>query len=463
MMTRRLERIVLASFFLSGTAALVYEISWLKLTGLYFEATAYAAATVVAIFMGGLALGSFLAGKLARRVSRVPRHGSVLSGDVTSDTRHETRDNPLLFIYFNIEALIGLLALLSPWLFTAARPLFGFFYRAFLGTPIPYHAARVILSALILMPAVTLMGVTLPLLVEALTREHSQLSRKSGLLYAINCLGAATGAFLAGFVLLPSLGMMGTILVGVAVNLVIAVGGWAVIGRYPWQGHRAPRSTKEIDGDSPSTDIENRHTTGHGEAGAAATVSRAQPERSEGGSPVPGKGTRPYIMAVFAASGFCSLNYEIIWTRILASNIGPASYSFATILCCFILGLALGSGIYASLAPRIRDKAFSCGVLMLLAALSAVGVTLFLPHLPHLAARLIDDSRASFFALSLAKYLLAGMVILPLTVFSGALFPAAAAAYVRDANHLSRHVGRLYAANSVASIVGRIRSPVTPA
>ncbi len=425
-MNKKLERLVLASFFLSGTAALIYEISWLKLAGLYFEGTAYASATVVAIFMGGLALGSYLAGKLARRVEPANRR----IGEPASNEQRATSNN-LLFLYFNLEALIALVALTVPFLFIAVRPLFGVAYRTLYDIPVLYHIARLLISTVVMLPTVTLMGLTLPLLIEALTREHRELSRKSGFLYGINCLGAAVGAGVAGFLLLPALGIFKTTLVAVVINLVIAVVGWSTLGRWPWSKLETATGRRGDGASKPGTD--------------------PSPIRRFTDSPV-----RPYILAIFAVAGFCALNYEIIWTRIMVANIGPASYSFATILGCFILGLALGSSLYAAIARRIRDKVFSCGLLLMLAALAAVGATLFLPRLPFLAASLIKPYTGSFLTLSLVKYLLAGIVILPLTIFSGALFPAAAAAYTRDASRLSEKIGRLYAVNSVGSIIGSL-------
>ena len=395
-MDKRPDKIVLASFFLSGLAALIYQVSWLRLAGLYFEGTAYAAATVVAVFMGGLALGSYLAGKIAARWSQA-----------TNNERRTTNDG-LLLLYFNIEALIAAFALAVPFLFRAARPLFGAIYRSCGGEGFLYHLGRLGISTAIMLPAAVLMGLTLPLLIDALTREQSQLSRKSGFLYGVNCLGAALGATLCGFVLLPSLGTLKTTLVGVALNLAIALLGWNALGKYPWSKGEIGRPKPEVGEDSVS---DNRPST--------VDLEKAK--------------TRPFILVVFSLSGFCALNFEIIWTRILSANIGPASYGFATILACFILGLAIGSSLYAYLERRIRDKVFSCGILLLLAGLAASLATIALPRLPGLAAKLIGESRADFGQLTLSRYLLAAFFVLPLTIFTGALFPAAAASYVRDA------------------------------
>ena len=391
-----LERLVLVSFFLSGFAALVYEVSWLRLAGLYFESTAYSTSTIVAIFMGGLALGSYLSGRVARR-----------SGD-------------LFLLYFNLEALIGLIALLVPWLFTAVRPLFGLIYRNTYEYGFIYHALRILLSALLMLLPAVLMGMTLPVLIEALTRRYSSLGMKAGLLYGVNGAGAAAGATAAGFVLLPVLGTWRATMVGVAINLAIALVGWTFLGRYPWSWRSAARAAERV-----------------------VKAGRSLATR------------RPIIIA-FTVSGFCALSYEIVWTRLLIASIGPASYSFATVLSCFILGLAIGSSVYAALSRRIGNKVFSCGVLMTLTAMAATFAALLLPRLPQVASGLIAGNQGSFSAVVIIKYILAGMVILPLTVFSGALFPAAASAYVPDASRLSERIGRLYAGNSIGAITGSL-------
>jgi spermidine synthase len=297
------------------------------------------------------------------------------------------------------------------------RPLFGVIYRGTYDYQVIYHALRILLSALLMLPPAVLMGMTLPILIEALTRSHSGLSRKAGLLYGVNSAGAALGATCAGFVLLPRLGTWRSTLVGVAVNIAIALAGYIALGRLPWSVKAVGRVAAE--------------------AGRALA-------------------TRRYILAAFAISGFCALCYEIVWTRLLVASLGPASYSFAAVLSCFILGLAIGSAAYAALSRRIKDKVFSCGVLIILTGLAATFAALFLPGLPRLASRLIAENQDSFHAVVAVKYALAGIVILPLTVFSGALFPAAASAYVPDASRLSERIGRLYAGNGVGAIAGAL-------
>ena len=77
-------------FFFSGTSALIYQVLWLRLLGLVFGVTVYAASTVWAVFMAGLALGSMVGGRAADRVKR-----------------------PLVWLGV-AEALIGLTALATP-------------------------------------------------------------------------------------------------------------------------------------------------------------------------------------------------------------------------------------------------------------------------------------------------------------------------------------------------------------
>jgi spermidine synthase len=393
-MSKRVESFLFLSFFLSGTAAVIHQTSWLRLAGLYFEGTAIAAATVVAIFMAGLALGGYLAGRLARR----------------------SRD--LTLLYFSLQALIGLLALAVPWLMAASRPLFARIYADLYGQPFLYHLMRIALSAVVMLPATVLMGLTLPILVEALTGAYSGLGKRAGSLYGVNAAGAALGAAVAGFTLLPHLGTLRTILVGAAINLSMAVVGWVVLRRFPWMRSRR---------------------------------ANAQPRRVAAQLP-----TRAFILVAFTLSGFCALCYEITWTRLLVASLGPASSTFAVVLCCFLLGLAIGSSAYAALSSRIGDRVLPCGILLLLTGLAAAATTLLLPRLPVLAGRFIADSSGSYGQVTAVKYLLAGTFILPLTVFSGALFPAAAAAYVPDAERLSERIGRLYAGNSMGSIVGSL-------
>ncbi|MDE0286245.1 MAG: hypothetical protein OXN26_17065, partial [Gammaproteobacteria bacterium] len=200
-----IERLLLlalaACFFLSGFAALLYQAAWLKKLGVVFGTSHIAVATVLAAYMAGLALGAALAARFAPAVRR-----------------------PVL-VYGVLEGFIGITALLVPVLLGVAQLLF---IALFGGQPEPvsdtgagqtlyYLAATFLILAL----PTAAMGATLPLLAKYAVSADSQIGPRVGFLYGINTLGAVFGALASGFMLLPYLGLFGTLAAGAGVNLAV--------------------------------------------------------------------------------------------------------------------------------------------------------------------------------------------------------------------------------------------------
>ena len=201
------------AFFLSGAAALVYQVVWQRILTLHTGIGVVSVALIVAAFMAGLGLGSQLGGVLSARVS--PRRA--------------------LRLFALLELAVGLFAAISCRLYyDGFGTLAAGLYRTTAGTAAAHFAA-------FLLPT-TLMGMSLPFLVRATVRETASASRVIGALYGVNVLGAAAGALLAPWVLIRFLGMEGAALVGAGANLVaatvaLAVGRRAARGPDPTQLH----------------------------------------------------------------------------------------------------------------------------------------------------------------------------------------------------------------------------------
>ncbi len=200
------SRLVLyVAFALSGAAALLYEITWTRWLTLFMGHTVAAASTVLAAFMGGLAIGAAIGGRVALRLS-VPA---------------------ALRAYAALELVIALLAVTLPFELSLFEPLLARAYANGHGGA-TFAAVRLACAlAVVTLPAVA-MGATLPLVVRGSVHLAARAGRETGWLYALNTLGAATGAFAGGFVLLPALGMRATTFVAVALNVLSAAGGWYV-------------------------------------------------------------------------------------------------------------------------------------------------------------------------------------------------------------------------------------------
>ena len=189
-------RVALVLFVLSGATSLVDQVVWLRYLTFVFGNTTLATATLLAVFMGGLAAGAAFWGRRAARL----------------------RTDPVM-LYAAFEAFIGIHAVLSPllcglmddvWVAVAA------------GAPAPVVALlRVLLGGLFLVPPTFLMGGTLPILARAFEEEGDRRGRSSGLLYAWNTAGAFAGTLLATDLLIPSLGLRQTLGVSAAANFAI--------------------------------------------------------------------------------------------------------------------------------------------------------------------------------------------------------------------------------------------------
>ncbi|HEX5612325.1 MAG TPA: fused MFS/spermidine synthase, partial [Burkholderiales bacterium] len=192
-----------ALFTASGFAGLIYESIWTHYLKLFLGHAAYAQSLVLIVFMGGMACGSALLGRMSARV-RNPLAGYAL-----------------------VEAVIGILALgfhegfvaITDWSYATLLPALGSESLAL--------AAKLSVSCLLILPQSILLGMTFPLMSAGLVRAQPSSSGESiGMLYFTNSLGAAVGVLASGFVLIEWVGLPGTLRTAAAINLVLAAVVW---------------------------------------------------------------------------------------------------------------------------------------------------------------------------------------------------------------------------------------------
>ncbi len=307
---------VLALFFGSGATALVYEVVWAKFLAQMFGSTIYAQTVVLAVFMGGLALGNRIFGGRADALRQPVQ------------------------IYGGLELCIGIYAFLFPALDRAIDKIF-----IVLGTPIAEHAGwllvlKGILSAALLLGPTILMGGTLPLLAAWLHQFSTDAGRRAARFYSVNSLGAVTGAALAGFWLVQHYGMVGTMQVTATANVVIGLVA-ILLSQSDWLNRP----------------VEVRGTT----------AAKASPE-------VPSSPTiLRWAGIIVAMTGGVSMGLELLASRSLALIFGSSLQSFAVVLIAFILGIGLGSAWVAS--PKRAGKTAEKTVILLL-CVAAAWVTL---------------------------------------------------------------------------------------
>jgi len=382
-------------FVLSGAAGLVYEVVWSRLLAQVFGVTAFAVSTVLVSFMGGMALGAALLGRRADRASRPLR------------------------IFALLEAGVGLFALVFPLVLSAVGAIQNRLFPILPDSFALRSAIRFGLCLAILLPPTVLMGGTLPALGAGLIRRTEGLGRGVGLLYFVNTIGAAAGCWLAGFVLLPSIGLSRTTWVAASVNAIVCLSALALDRRVPV-----------------------------GEPGPAPPAPRSlEPSRYA---------TEPswWPLAVAWGSGLSALAFEVVWFRVLVLVFGSTVYSFSAMLTVFLAGLAVGAAVAGILVDRLGNPVRLLSLAQAAVAVSLLGGLLVVNEMPELFLRILATQGLSFEGMSRTKLLLSWLTLtLPALAF-GATFPVVVRLADARIGGTGSRIGRAYAWNTAGAIVG---------
>jgi predicted membrane-bound spermidine synthase len=316
-------------------------------------------------------------------------------------------------LYRWLELGIGLGGLVISLLLLEGGALLAMFARAIAMTGPLQTPLRFLLFFVLLLVPTTLMGGTLPVLSRALVRSGDR-GAVVGALYAVNTAGATVGALAPDLWLIPSLGLWAT--AGVA-----ALGNLAV----------------------------------------AATVVRFAPAES---APVPEQAkaapTARLPIIIYAASGFCAMGYEVVWSRLARHWTADLVTSFSVLLAVFLAFVALGARLTTRLADRVRDPLATAAWMLMAAGLLAFAPVLFAGSLPEAIASFVANLAGDHARLGPGLGLLSALLIslfleaLP-CLLMGAGLPMVAAVAVRE-GHAGQATGRLYAANTVAGVLSSI-------
>jgi spermidine synthase len=285
-----LTQTLFALFVLSGFCGLVYQIVWLRLAFKSFGIATPVLSVVVSVFMLGLALGSWGAGRY-----------------ITPRIRRD-RLSPI-YLYAAAEALIGISALLVPIAFDAGQ-------QSLLLTgeidSLAYFLYSALILAAVLLPACIAMGTTFPLMLAFIRGVGIRDENRFSFLYLGNVLGASLGAAITPLILVESFGFRGTLMVAAIVNFFIAAVSVALGLRYSVQTDAVAAAASGRRASSPSTSDE---------PGTLALV-------------------------ILFVTGFSSMGMEVIWTRAFTPVLGTYVYSFAGLLFVYLWATWLGSWWY---------------------------------------------------------------------------------------------------------------------
>lgn len=386
---------MLALFFCSGATALIYEVVWSKYLAQMLGSTVYAQTVVLAVFMGGLALGNRWFGGIADRLSR-PIHA-----------------------YGLIEFCIGLYAFFFPNLYDLADYAFVAWGTPLLDHPAALTALKGTLSLILLVGPTILMGGTLPLLAAFLQRTNLDAGRSAARFYSVNSLGAVFGAFLAGFYLVQHWGMVAALQWAALFNLGIATCAL-------WQSHCLEENW------APSR----------------------VPETASSGSGNE-EGIR-WASVLVAITGGVSMGLEVLSSRSIAMLFGSSLQSFAIVLMAFILGIGLGSALVASPRTRSWNSRYAL-VLCLLTASLWIGLMVYRieswVEIFRILRSGLGRSSMGYIYYQLLTACLAMLVLGLPAALIGAVLPLLIRTSTQDAS-LGRQVGRLLTWNTLGAVAG---------
>lgn len=389
-------RILYGLFAISGFCGLIYESVWSQYLKLFLGHAAYAQTVVLIVFIGGLALGSWLAGRYANRIAR-----------------------PLL-AYAAAELAVGLCAIFFHGMFVRST---GWAYGHLLPAMCSAEGwcwAQWVFAGLLIFPQSVLLGTTFPLMSGGILRLDSRLpGAKLALLYFLNSIGAVAGVLSSGFLLIPEVGLPGALFTAGLMNVLLAIAVYLV-------------------------DKNARLAPVLHEARWAARGGPARPT---------GVGL---FLGVALLTGLSSFIYEIAWTRSLSLVLGASTHSFELMLASFIFGLALGGLWIRGRIDRAEDvPRFLAVVQIVMGVLALLTLPIYsgVFDLMEWMLAAVQRSEGGWVLFNLFSSVFCLLVMLPATFMAGMTLPLITFALL-GSRLGEKSIGHVYAANTLGGIIG---------
>lgn len=380
-------------FFISGFSGLLYESIWTHYLKLFLGHAAYAQTLVLAIFMGGMAIGAWLC------------------------SRFSVRWTNLLVVYAIVEGIIGIGGLCFHLLFTNVLDLSFDTIIPSLGSSSLIITYKWSLAALMVLPQSILLGMTFPLMSGGVLRlfpDHR--GRSIAMLYFTNSLGGAIGVLVSGFITIRWVGLHGTILLAGMLNLLLAFVVWNLFASTP--------STAKEAGQLPRT------------------------VQMDGGYTL--------MLSVAMLTGMASFIYEIGWIRMLSLVLGSSTHAFELMLSAFILGIALGGLWIKGRIDKLVNPITFLAWIQIIMGISALATLPIYGHTFNIMQWLVDSlqkTEGHYLLFNLASHGLALLIMLPTTFCAGMTLPLITHALLRQGTG-ERAIGAVYGINTLGAIIG---------
>ncbi len=385
----------MALFTVSGFAGLIYETVWSYYLKLFLGHAAYSQTLVLAIFMGGMAVGAWISSEYSYRWANVLR-GYALA-----------------------EGLTGMLGLTFHSAFEAGTDFSHAIVLPALGSPLAATLFKWSFSALLIAPQSILLGMTFPLMSAALVRVAPNRSGSTiAMLYFTNSLGAVVGVLATGFLLVGWVGLPGTVLAAAVINIMLGLIVWLLSTLHdPAAPVSAPAVEQTARNDAPSSNL---------------------------------------LLIISLLTGTASFIYEISWIRLLSLVLGSSTHAFELMLSAFIFGLAVGGLWIRRRIDDIARPARYLGIVQMVMGSCALITLVFYSRsfeVMQATLRVLNKTDTGYLIFNLVSHLISLLIMFPATFCAGMTLPLITSTLLAN-GHGERSIGAVYAANTVGAIVG---------
>jgi len=403
----RLERgarlLLYLLFFASGAAALIYQVTWMRIISRLLGSTTLAGSLILAAIFAGFALGAWIFGRV------VDRGGSALT------------------VYGLVEVCLGFYAVTTPAIFHGVDYLLGHFDSL--------SALNFIILWIVLLLPSALMGGTLPLLSKFAVRRLSRSGGTVGRLYAINAFGSSLAAVAAAFVLIRTWGIVNTIIAASLTNVSIGLVVLWLIKRGFFDTVDDTTPIERESSESPYGRARRRETAP--EELAAAPV-------------------RLLMVAAVFITGLVAIGGEVLWLRLFSISFDSSVQSFGLVVSLVIAGTALGSAIFARFSDVRARPLLWAGLCLTGAALALALIVPFLDRVSLFYFNLIRSGGGSWSSTILLRIGIAALLLLPSTILIAGLFPLAVRLVAGELSRIGSAVGALYTSSTLGGVAGSL-------
>ena len=384
-------------FFVSGFNALLYQVAWQRMLGLFSGSDVRSVTVVVASYLLGLGLGNLISSRYSDRLN----------------------NRQCVRVYGLCNLGIALFAVASRFLFYDLL-----FLRLQYLAQSPLVMLGIVLVSLLI--PTTLMGLSLPLLSKAINRGVDGAASRIGWLYGINTLGSGLGTLISGWYIVGTIGYEKTVYLGAVFSACVSLTALVLAQQF------------------------DRHNySQHGDATSSSAPLHKQQQS-----------IREWYLLVFL-SGFAAISWEIVWFRVLDIALQSNAYTYAHLLAFVLVGNGLGSLLGSKAIPYIRHprKVFLLiqGAVAIYSAIAIWSIALVWQNYPNLRA---DEGYINLNNIDfpvIFKYLIvpAAMMILP-NLLLGFYFPLVQQAIQKDGKAIAKRVGSILVANILGNVLGSL-------